>query len=443
VNRPGGAVRRRLRSLVRAAEDRAAHSERRRVRMSLYLVRIAAQVVRQWARDRCPQQAASLAFQTVLSVVPALAVCLAILRATGLIEEESAFVEFLSGRFVPVSSDQIAARLTEWSENVTFQSLGLVGLVTTVLLAFVTWSNLESIFNHIWRAERRRSLPQKFVVFYATMTIGPLLVGVSLYQAARFGLAQGGSGFLFSLLSSYLAVFLAYWLLPATKVRAGPAAIGAALTTVLFELAKHLFTLYVSELSFERTAGVYGAVAVVPLWLIWIYWSWLMLLLGAEVAHAAQNMRLLEQIERRGPMSLENELVQRVNGPMAARVMVAVAEANLRGARGLSRQQIADRLDLSREVVDRLVGRLKEADLLVEVDGDFTGFMPARPPGEIALAEVLAAFRSDDAAGERGRGALGALLAELESSAHQRTAEVTLAELVDPPAPRRGGRPPS
>src|SRR5690606_21980187 len=142
-------------------------------------------------------------------------------------------------------------------------------------------------------------------------------------------------------------------------------------------------------------------------------------------------------------MSLENELVQRVNGPMAARVMVAVAEANLRGARGLSRQQIADRLDLSREVVDRLVGRLKEADLLVEVDGDFTGFMPARPPGEIALAEVLAAFRSDDAAGERGRGALGALLAELESSAHQRTAEVTLAELVDPPAPRRGGRPPS
>jgi membrane protein len=418
--------------MLRVVEHRAVHSPRRRVRFSLYLVRLAVQVVRQWARDHCPQQAASLAFQTVLSVVPLLALGLAALRTTGLMEEESAFVAFLSSKLIPVSSSDIAARLTEWSDNISFQSLGLVGLVATVIIAFVTWHSLEQILNHIWRAERRRSLPQKFVIFYATITLGPFLLGVSLYQAARFGISEGGSGVLLSVASSYLALFLTNWILPATRVRIGPAAIGAAVTTVLFEVAKHLFALYVSGFAFERYSGIYGALAVVPFWLIWIYWSWLMLLLGAEVAHAAQNIRLLEQSERRGALSLENELLERVNGPMAARIMVAIAAAYQAGTRGLSRQQIADRFDLSADVVDRLVGRLKGADLLVEVDGDFAGLMPSRPPSELSLAGVLAAFRSEDQSSQRLRQTtLGNLLAEIETDTLSRTSQVSLAQLVD------------
>ncbi len=425
-------LRARFSAFLRSAESRAAKSTRKRWRFSLYIVRLAVQVVRQWARDRCPQQAASLAFQTVLSIVPVLAVCLAALRMTGLMEEESALVQFLSDRFIPVSSKELASLLTGLSENVTFQSVGIIGLVTTVTIAFVMWHSLDQIMNHIWRAERKRTIAQKFVVFYATFTIGPLLLGVSLYQAARFGLAEGGSGILLSVASSYLALFLANWFLPSTRVRVGPAAIGAAVTTVLFEIAKYVFTIYVTEFAFDRYSGIYGALAVAPFWLIWIYWSWLMLLLGAEVAHAAQNIRLLEQSERRGTLSLENELLQRVNGPMAARVMVAVVEAYLAGVKVLSRQKIADRLDLSPDVVERITRRLKDADLLIEVEGDYIGFVPARPPNEISLAQVLAAFRGDDRDGEGSRQTpLTAVLADIELETFLRTAQVTLDQLVD------------
>jgi membrane protein len=405
---------------------------RRRVRYSLYLVRLTAQVLRQWARDRCPQQAASLAFQTVLSVVPVLAVCLAALRVTGLMGAESALVDYLSDRFIPVSRAELAKTLLAWSENVTFKSLGLVGLITTVVIGYVMWSSLEQTMNHIWRVERRRSPAQKFVVFYATATIGPLLIGLSLYQAARFGLAEGGPGLLVSMGSSFLALLLASYFLPATSVRLGPAAIGAGVTTVLFEAAKYLFNLYVSEVAFESYSGVYGALAVAPICLIWIYWSWLMLLLGAEVAHAAQNIRLLERSERRGVLSLENELVSRVNGPMAARVMVAVAEGYLGGRKVLSRQQVSDRFDLSPEVVDRLARRLAAADLVIEVEGEYTGFVPARPPAEITVADVLAAFRTGDRDGASGgQNRLDGLLGEIESGALSRAAQVTLDQLVD------------
>jgi membrane protein len=432
-------LRRRLSQFIRVAEHRAAGSKRKRARFSIYLLRLAVQVVRQWARDRCPQQAASLAFQTVLSVVPVLAVCLATLRVTGLMEAQSSLMRFVSERLIPISSTELAQRLTEYSEKITFRSLGLIGLITTGVIAFVMWSNLEKILNHIWRAERRRSVAQKFVVFYATFTIGPLLLGVSLYQAARFGLTEGWSGLLFSVASSFLALFLCNWFLPATKVRVRPALIGAAVTTVLFEAAKHLFTLYVSEFAFERYSGVYGALAVAPIWLIWIYWSWLMLLLGAEVAHAAQNIRLLEQSERRGTLSLENELIQRVNGSMAARVMVAVSETYLAGDKVLSRQKIADRFDLSPDVVERLTQRLKDAHLLIEVAGDYTGFLPARPPSEITLASVLAAFRGEDNTPRIGatQSQLGMVLAEIDAGALARTQTITLEQLVDRPGVAR------
>ncbi|HEY8143407.1 MAG TPA: YhjD/YihY/BrkB family envelope integrity protein, partial [Kofleriaceae bacterium] len=134
TKREAQSLRMRVSAFLRSAESRASQSSRKRWRFSLYLVRLAVQVVRQWARDRCPQQAASLAFQTVLSVVPVLAVCLAALRVTGLIDAQSALMRFLSERLIPVSSTELAQKLTEWSEKITFQSLGLIGLVTTGLI---------------------------------------------------------------------------------------------------------------------------------------------------------------------------------------------------------------------------------------------------------------------------------------------------------------------
>jgi membrane protein len=434
-------LRRRVSEFMHRVEVEVETSQRRRVRLFLYLLRITAQVIRQWARDRCPQLAASLAFQTVLSIVPLLAVTLAALRAFGMVDEESSFVGFVTERFIPVSREELATRLQTLSEHVTFRSLGLVGLATTVALAFVMYLSLTRIMNVIWRVERRRSLAQTFVVFYASVTIGPLLLGVSLYQAARFGLTEGGSGFLFSLFTSYLGLFLANYFLPAIRVRVGPALIGAAVTAISFELAKYAFTLYVEHVALARFEGIYGALAVVPLSLVWIYWSWLMLLLGAEVAHAAQNLRLLEMADRRGTLSLENELLQRVNGPMAARIMVLAAERFIAGDKVVTRRQLSERFDLGDEVVERLVRRLIERDLLLEVDGDPPGLAPARPPSEITLAEVLAAFRLGDGPDARARSPVDRLLGELEREATERARQTTLAALARQPIATPPGTP--
>lgn len=425
---------RRLRRKVQRIVHRAEESDKRSSRTLASLFRISIQVVRQWARDRCPQQAASLAFQTVLSIVPLVAVTLAVLRGTGSMGAESSFVDFIATQLIPVSREEISRQLLDWSSNVTFKSLGMVGLISTVLLAFVIINSTEKVINFIWRAERKRSLPQKFVVFYATATIAPFLLGTWLYQGVSVGWTEGVPGFLLSAVTIYLALFMANYFLPACPVKWRSAAVGALVSTVLFEIAKAGFNAFVIGFAFERYAGIYGAVAIVPLWLLWIYYSWLTFLLGVEVAHAYENVRLLQRIDRRRPMSLENELLTRVNGATAARVMVEVCRAYSGGAKAVSKGKLESQFDLSGDVMLRLVNRLKLADLLVEVEGDVNGLMPARPPSEITLSAVLGAFRGDDVRPDLGEGIdvarLDKVLNEIEADTRARTARITMDKLL-------------
>src|SRR5262249_33104066 len=170
------------------AENAKKGDLRRGLRVPLYLARVLVQVIRQWARDRCPQQAASLAFQTALSIVPVIAIALALLRAAGEFAVESTLVDFIGREVLPsVSRENIAGHLLKFAGKMSVQTAGIAGLGTTLLLAFVMYTSVENIFNDIWKIERRRSIGQKFVVFYAVATIVPSLLGVSLYHAARHG----------------------------------------------------------------------------------------------------------------------------------------------------------------------------------------------------------------------------------------------------------------
>lgn len=284
---------------------------RRRIKFLLYVGKLALRVVRQWVADRCPQQASSLAFQSVLSIVPIIAIGLVILRATGAFEAESAMIEQLSKQVLPVSRDEISRYLLEWAGNLSFRTAGVMGIIMTLVLSFVMFNSTERIFNDIWRVERRRRFWQKLVVFYPVATIVPALLGISIYQAARFGLTKGIVGFLGALGSTWLALLFANKLLPARRVEWKAAAIGALVSAVAFEVAKIFFHLYVAEVAFQKYAGVYGPMGLIPILLVWIYYSWLVILLGAEVAHAWQH---LPEVTRKD----DDELVY-------ARVLAAVA----------------------------------------------------------------------------------------------------------------------
>jgi membrane protein len=379
-------------------------------------LRLVVQVGRQWSRDHCPQQASYLAFETALSLVPIFAVTLSLLRATGEFDAESALVNFLAREVLPVSRTEVSEKLLEWSGNLSGQAAGTFGLVFTLILAFILYKSVEGIFNDIWRVVRRRTLGQRFVYFYAVATLVPALLGVSLYHAARFGLTTGATGWIIELAASFGALFVANKLLPALRVSLRAAVVGGLLSAILFELTKELFRFYVIHVALNRYSGVYGPLGLLPVVLLWIWVSWLVVLLGAEVSHAVQNLDHLEAQE------IPDD--ERQIGPEpAARIMCLVVDKWRRGGGPVLRGDIVAASGLSEKSVERNLRYLVDGGLVHAVDRESPAYVPGRPPPEVRLRDVFALFRPPGTTDDR----LSQELRELDEHT-----DVTFDELTRP-----------
>jgi len=416
-----------IRAFLEANPYTAAATQRlsRRARAAVFIYRLSLRILHQWARDKCPQQAAELAFQTALSLVPVTAIAFTILRAVGSLDAQSQLSAFIAERIFPDMPD-VTDRLAEFSQKISIGALGGGGLIFTLVTCYSLYSYVEKIYNDIWRVGQRRTLIGKFLTFYAMVTLLPTLAGFSLYWSGRLVSATALARFSAPLLIQLIGLMLMNKLLPRTNVSWPAAIVGALVTGTLIEATKFGFVSYLHGLMMRSYSGVYGPLGLVPLVLIWIYASWLLVLLGAEIAHALQNLSLLEAEDRR------QRGEEPINGLLAAQLLAAVAGAHESGGRGLRKEQLATEFSITPDNIERIVSRLKARGLIAEVRGDINGYIPGRAADTITLDEVLSAFRSSDieiASGATSP-ALRDLVVELEETRRQKIAGLTIAGLA-------------
>ena len=397
----------------------------RRARAGMYLVRLGLRIIKQWVRDRCPQQAAALTYQTTLGMVPLLALVFATLRQTHNLEAQSRFLEFISTQVLPDMGD-VVNELAAFSEKVATGALGGLGLAFTVATCYFLYDTVENTFNDIWHVTTRRSWFRKFLIFYPVVTLLPVLAGAYLYWSGRLIVSGPLARFFGPLTIQFGGLFLVNWLLPNIRVRWYAALAGTLLTGFALEGLKWGFVHFAKGILLSSYRGVYGPLALVPLVLLWIYVSWWLVLGGAEIANAIQNLRLLEAEERRYRDD------EPINGLVAAQILALVAADYERGGKGVDRTSLSREFGLSVDVIDRIAARLKARGLLAEVQGDKEGFIPGRTAGGISLQDVVAAFRSTDLGTAQGTTspALAELIRDLEEARRARIGAVTIADLM-------------
>ena len=416
---------RRIRTAMSAPSHEMAAMLSRPDRAALYLARLGLRIIKQWVRDRCPQQAAALTYQTTLGLVPLLALVFAILRQTHNLEAQSRLVEFISTQALPDMGD-VVSELASFSEKVATGAAGGLGLAFTLATCYFLYDTVENTFNDIWHVTVRRSWFRKFLIFYPVVTLLPVLAGVYLYWSGRL-IGSGHLARFFGPLSiQFGALFLINWLLPNIRVRFQAAVAGTLVTGFALEGLKWGFVHFAKGMLLSSYTGVYGPLALVPLVLLWIYISWWVVLGGAEIANTIQNLRLLEAEERR------HRDDEPINGLVAAQVLAFVAADYQRGGKGIDRASLGHEFGLSVEVIDHIAARLKDQGFLAEVQGDKEGFIPGRAADSISLQEVLAAFRSTDLEAAPGSTSptLAALIEDLEEARQARIGGITIAELM-------------
>ncbi len=261
--------------------------------------------------DNGLQHAAALTYTTLLSLVPLMTVTLALLAAFPIGDRVADNIQdFIFQNFVPAAGEVVRAYLQEFA--VKASGLSGAGFLTLVVVALLMMSTIEQAFNTIWHARGRRRPLVRFLVYWAVISLGPVLIGVSvaatsyitslaLFDSATHSIGVERSTLLklMPLFASWVAFSLLYLLVPNRLVPFRHGMAGGLLATLLFEWAKKGFASYIT--AFPTYEAIYGALAAVPIFLIWIYLSWVVTLLGAEFTYCLGIYRENWRLRKEGP----------------------------------------------------------------------------------------------------------------------------------------------
>jgi membrane protein len=242
--------------------------------------------------DRCPRVAGELAFTTLLALVPLTTVSFAVLSLFPVFQSWMEAVQaFIYGNFVPAAGDAVSGYLQQFAANAgRLTAWGLVFLVVTALMLMAT---IEHAFNDIWHVTEPRKRIYRYLGYWAVLTLGPILIGLGLSVSSYLltlplvaapGVPAGLRGFVLTAAPTAFQVaafMLLYVVVPNHRVRWRHALIGAVVAATLFEVTKHAFAWF--ALSSNTYRVIYGALAVLPVFLVWVYLSWFVILLGAVV----------------------------------------------------------------------------------------------------------------------------------------------------------------
>jgi membrane protein len=430
-----------------ARESRIAHVLRQ---LGIHAARSIYIVVTGFRKERIKLRASQLTYVSLLSFVPAIVVVFSLFSLIGGLGDIEDWVKrFVIASFAVSQQDVMMKYVDSFLRaSGTVGGFGIAFLFVTCISLL---SNIERAFNDIWGLSRHRTYLQRFQVYWPLITIGPILLGLSLSLTAAFEAnrivaqiehATNTVGFGVKTVPFLLTVgwlTLLYMLLPNTRVPFRCAIIGGMVAGLLWEAAKQLYAAYAAFIL--SRPSIYGSLAAVPLFILWLYVSWVLALLGATLAFAVQNAKTYEPegVRERTPSQHDREL-------LAVRLIVLIAESFESGKGPVYAQALLDRIKVGPRFARAVLAELVEAKLVVETiarTGEEAAYVPARPIESLTMADVVQAMRrgtakseinvEGDPVGERA----SEKLEEAEHWLAEALGTVSLAELIAREKPTR------
>ncbi len=376
-------------------------------RVLLRPARILYAVIRDLADGQLNLRAMSLVYTTLLSLVPLLAITFSVLKGFGVHNQIEPLLLHL---FAPLGEQgaEVAQRIIGFVDNMQVGVLGSVGLGLLIFTVISLMQKIERSLNDIWQVPQGRPIAERFSGYLSILLVGPVLVFTSLGLTASighssivqaissiepFGEILQAAGRLLPYLMVIVAFTLIYKLMPNTRVRWLPAIIGGIVAGVLWETVGWAFAAYVVRSS--NYPAIYSAFATLLLFMIWLYVSWLILLIGAAVAFYHQHPEYVGA--RRAQLLLSVSAQER----LALAVAALIAKHFCIGEPAWTLNGLARRFQVPEKIVADLLDILQRCHYVTATRDEPPGYLPARPPETIGAAELLATVRSEGRGDDR------------------------------------------
>jgi membrane protein len=393
---------------------------------------------RDWLAGEISVQAMSLAYTTLLSLVPLLVFSFAILKGIGA-RTNLHFILHEFFRPLGAAADLLTESVMQFVSNMRGDVLGSIGLVFLTYTVISTIHKVETSFNFVWRVDRPRTLLRRFVEYLSVMIIGPIMLALALgllssalhSSAAHWLGSSAHLGWLIdgiARLAPYVIVTVVftfmYAYIPNTRVEFRPALIGGVTGGIIWALMGQVFTAFI--LYSSRLMAVYTGFAIVLTTLIWVYLSWLILLIGAELAFYVQFPQYLPH--GRESMALAGG----VREQLGLTVMYLIGRDCAPGVMHWNAVRLAAELDIPGASLAPVLASLEKAGLLVATEHEH--FLPGRDPQSIKISSIIAAVRAPEkgslAPAGHAAGPAARVMSEVEDALEHSLGDRSLKELI-------------
>ncbi|HEX5052143.1 MAG TPA: YihY/virulence factor BrkB family protein [Planctomycetota bacterium] len=371
-------------------------------RLRVGALRVVAHVVRSFSQNLASLQAAGLTLLTVLAMVPMLALVTSLAKALGYADKLDQQMLAWQDQF-PKDAAALFEKLRELIATVNFGAMGLIGSVIVLWSALTLFTRIEQALNRVWRTRHSRRWYRRISDFIALMVMVPPLGILALVASSLLGgvdlivnlrqyawldwTYRAGLGFVPHVLA-WIAFTALYKIMPSARVQWRSAAVGGVLAGSTLVMLHGIYLRL--NVGVANANAVYLTFAALPILLVYVQLLWTVVLAGAEVGYAVQNLPSLRGGEQlpAAPRAVQQRLAWH---------LVASACDNFRaGRRGVLTADVSTRLDVPMEWVDGVADQLVQGGVLVVLQGDDERLMPSCPPEQLDMARVTAVIDGDD-----------------------------------------------
>jgi len=364
----------------------------------LRLLQMAVVVIHDFRRDNCLLRASALTYTSLLSFVPLLALMFALLKGLNV---QNTLQPYILEKLAVGSQDLVHA-IVGYINNTHFGRLGMIGLLALVATVIALLSNIEESFNHICGVRETRSMFRKFADYSSVILVGPILLVAAISMTTTLESQLfiqklldmaflGDVTYLLFRVIPFVVMWLAftalYIFMPNVRIRIGAALIGGVIGGTLWQLAQYGYVNF--QVGVARYNAIYGTMAALPVFMVWLYVSWVIVLLGLEITYVSQNLRAIRR-ERQGS---EFSMVTRELAALA--LLLQVSRGFQFKDTGVTIDRLAEELRLPLRFASGVLDELMMLGLVVRVqDGDTEGrLQPASAPETLTVIDVLKLLR--------------------------------------------------
>ena len=344
-------------------------------------------------RNNTLTKASSLAFTTLLSLIPVMAIMFMFFKMFGGELVESKIKPMVYEFLTSGSGDKISSYIDAFLSSATVDALGSIGFIFLLIAIYSILSSIELNFNDIWNVKKARNALEQLKTYLSLIFITPILVVISLWLTSKIeiiiknNLWSGFSVFMISAAPFLLILLLFIFIIkimPNCKVSTSKALIGGLYGTTLYYISKYLFVYY-TKVAVSYNV-IYGSIAVLPFLMLWIYFLWIIILFSVQITFVRQNIHSLKHIE----MGVKVNRFDRIK--IALLVSFKLINSFVHHTPKMSIQEISDDLDIPLKDIRECLTDFEKSEIVVEIAGKQDTYTPNIPLKEFTVKKIIHAI---------------------------------------------------